>query len=177
VLVGITGFGSVWRHRLAKCDAQGRLGAPVYYNTTGISANNGVHQRPEICGYVRFDTIGGFDPHCLAKMTSRVFECAEPSVWSGCNKLLCRRILNSTAVPDSFVVVVKSRDVGRLPVGSDGWRSQDTWLISFSESREQQEAMLLMPIDGWIRATVGTLILRPSLLCRSRAGLELDKKE
>jgi len=177
VLVGITGFGSLWRHRLAKRDALGRLVPPVYYNTTGISTNNGVHQRPEICGYVRFDTIGGFDPNCPANMIGRVFECAEPAVWSGCNKLLCRRILNSIAVPDSFVVVVKSRDVGRLPVGSDGWRSQDTWLLSFSQSGELQEAMLLMPIGGWIRATLGTLILRPLLVCRSQARLELDKTE
>ena len=177
MLVGITGFGSVWRHRLARCDVRGRLVSPVYYNTTGVSANDGVHQRPEICGYLRFDTIGGFEPNYLAKIIGRVFECAEPSVWSGYNKLLCRRILNSTAVPDAFVVVVRSRDAGRLPVGTDGWRSQDTWLISFSESRELQEAMLLMPIGGWIRAAVGTLILRPSLLCRSRAGLEVDKKE
>ena len=104
MLVGVTGFGSVWRHRLAKPNEQGRMVPSVYYNTTGVFNNNGVHQRPEICGYLRFDTIGGFDPNHLANMAGRIYECAEPSVWSGYNKLLCRRIVNSKAGPEFFVV-------------------------------------------------------------------------
>jgi len=149
----------------------------VYYNTTGVFNNNGVHQRPEICGYLRFDTIGGFDPNHLANMAGRIYECAEPSVWSGYNKLLCRRIVNSKAGPEFFVVVVRSRDVGRLPVGSYGWRSRDTWLLSFSECGALQEGMLLMRIGGWIRTAMGNLVLHPSLASRSLARLVQDNEE
>jgi len=89
MLVAVTGFGSVWRHRLGKqTHDSGHFAQPVYYNTTGVVMNSNVRQRPQICGYARFDAVGGFDPNHLSKMIDRVFECAEPSVWMGCNKLL-----------------------------------------------------------------------------------------
>ena len=47
----------------------------------------------------------------------RVFECAEPCVWMGYNKLLFRRILNGGECPDCFLVAAKSELVGQLPVG------------------------------------------------------------
>ena len=88
-------FGSVWRNRPAKHDARGRLIGAVYYNTTGVAVRGKVRQRPQICGYARFDTVGGFDPNHPSRMIGRVFECAEPSVWMGHNKLLFRRILSA----------------------------------------------------------------------------------
>ena len=106
--VAVIGFGSVWRHRMGKRDARGRLTAAVYYNTTGILVRGQVRQRPQICGYARFDNVGGFDPNHPLRMIGRVFECAEPSVWMGNNKLLFRRILNGAEGPDCFLVVAKS---------------------------------------------------------------------
>ena len=162
VFVAITGFGSVWRHRLARQDVLGRLTQPVYYNTTGVLTNGKVRQRPQICGYARFDTVGGFDPNHPARMTDRVFECAEPSVWMGYNKLLFRRILKNSERPDRFLVVARSDLVGRLSVGVEGWRSPDSWVLSFSECAGWQETMLLMPVGGWIRSSLGLFILDAS---------------
>ena len=161
--VAVAGFGSVWRHRSGKQGSrEGRLAQPVYYNTTGVVVNGNVRQRPEICGYARFDAIGGFDPNHLSRMINRVFECEEPSVWMGCNKLLFKRVLKAGERPDSFLVVARSDLTGQLTVGKEGWRSADTWLLSFSECLGQQEAMLLMTLHGWIRTDVGRFLLESS---------------
>ena len=175
--VGVMGFGSVWRHRLGNRDARGRPTGAVYYNTTGITANGEIRQRPQICGYARFDTVGGFDPNRLSRMMGRVFECADPSVWMGYNKLLFRRILSRGERPDCFLVVAKSEFVGQLLVGKPDWRSPETWLLSLSESLGQQEAMLLMSIGDWIRSSLGHLVLGPSAIGRLPAGLVLRAAE
>jgi len=160
VLVAVTGFGSVWRHRFAKqTQENGRFVQPVYYNTTGVEVNGSVRQRPQICGYARFDAVGGFDPNHLPRLINRVFECAEPSVWRGCNKLLFKRVLTAGKRPDQFLVVAGSDVTGRLLVGTPGWRSADTWLLSFSEHATQQEAMLLMTVDSWIASSLGRFVL------------------
>lgn len=163
MLVAVTEFGSVWRHRLGKCTHDSRrFPQPVYYNTTGVVVKGSVRQRPRICGYARYDAIGGFDPNHLSRMFNRVFECEEPSVWMGCNKLLFKRLLKAGERPDSFLVVAKSDLTGQLAVGTEGWRSADTWLLSFSECQGQQEAMLLMALHGWIRTDVGRFVLESS---------------
>lgn len=179
MLVAVTGFGSVWRHRLGKKDERGRFAQPVYYNTTGVPVKGKIRQRPEICGYARFDRVGGFDPNHLSRMMDRVFECAEPSVWMGYNKLLFRRILKNgdAARPDCSLVITSSDFMGQLAVGSEDWRSNDTWLLSFSESKGAQEAMLLMPIGGWIRTTLGRFVLACCEPRQRRARLLLSSEE
>jgi hypothetical protein len=134
----------------------------VYYNTTGILVNGILRQRPRICGYARFDTVDGFDPNHLSRMANRVFECADPAVWMGCNKLLFKRVVRSTASLDAFLVITKSEFIGELQVGTENWRSNDTWLLSLSEHKGQQEAMLLMPLLGWIRSSIGRFVLARS---------------
>lgn len=160
------GFGSVWRHRLGKLDAHGNFTRAVYYNTTGVLVHDKVRQRSQICGYARFESIGGFDPNHPSKMIGRVFECAEPSVWMGCNKLLLRQILKAGEPADRFLVVAQSAVVGPLLVGTHDWRSPETWLVSLSERAGQQEAMLLMSIGDWIRSSLGRFVLESSTIDR-----------
>jgi hypothetical protein len=162
VLVAVTGFGSVWRHRRERYDERGRIDQPVYYNTTGVLVNGKFRQCPQICGYARFDTVGGFDPNCLSRMLNRVFECAQPSVWMGCNRLLFRRILEKRERPDRFLIVTRSDLVGQLSVGEEAWRSPESWLLSFTECGGRQETLLLMPAGGWIRSSLGLFILEAS---------------
>jgi hypothetical protein len=162
MLITITGFGSVWRRRFAKDqDDPRRFARGVYYNTTGIEIAGTVRQRPKIPGYARFHARGGFDPHRPARMLGRVFDCADPCVWQGDNKLLFKRALPTPEKPDAFLVVLRPELTGRLSVGSNGWRSSDSWLISFSECGSQQEAMLLVPAYGWIRSELGRFVLEP----------------
>jgi hypothetical protein len=133
----------------------------VYYNTTGIDIAGTIRQRPQIVGYARFDGCGGFNPNRPSQMIGRVFECAEPCVWQGQNKLLFKRLLNAPEKPDSFLVVVRAQLVGKLTIGGTDWRSADTWLISFSECGNQQEAMLLMPEHTWMQTDLGRFVLEP----------------
>ena len=178
MLVGVTGFGSVWRHRSGKqMHETGRLMRPVYYNTTGVPVNGDMRQRPRICGYARFDAVGGFDANHPSQMIGRVFECAEPCVWMGYNKLLFRRILKGRERPDRFLVIVRSDLVGKLAVGAEGWRSADTWLLSFSECPSQEETMLLMPAGGWIQSSLGLVSLEASQLRHWVARLVLHPRE
>jgi hypothetical protein len=163
MLVAVTGLGRVWRHRFGKdTDDASRFARAVYYNTTGVVVEGKIRQRPQICGYARFDAVGGFNASVPSRMISRVFECAEPSVWMGYNKLLFRRMLTKGERPDCFLVAVRQELTGVLAVGTSEWRSSDTWLLSFSACAQEQEGLFLMPAYGWIRAEVGRFVLEPS---------------
>ena len=162
VLVTVTGFGSVWRRRFGKDeDDPKRFARAAYFNTTGVLVNGHVRTRPKILGHIRFNGIGGFDPNRPLAMINSVFECAEPCVWNGQNKVLFERRLPTPEPSDYFLVVVRATEVGRLDVGSSAWRSEGTLLISFSECRDQQEAMLLMPPGSWLRTALGRFGLKP----------------
>ena len=173
MLVTITGFGSVWRRRFGnESDSKGFVRA-AYFNTTGVLVNGTIRTRPKIAGHVRFNGIGGFDPNRTLSMINSVFECAEPCVWHGQNKILFDRMLTAPRVPDYFLVVVKAAEVGCVDVGSPAWRSEGTLLISLSECRKEQEAMLLMPFGSRLRTSLGRFELRPFVSWPWSARLQL----
>ena len=175
MLVTVTGFGSVWRRRFGKNQGDPRRFArAAYFNTTGVHVDGRVRTRPRIVGHVRFNSVGGFDPNYPLRMINSVFECAEPCIWQGQNKVLFKRMLSAPQQPDYFLVVVRACEVGRLDVGSPAWRSEGTLLISFSECRNQQEAMLLMPTDSWLRTDVGRFVVRPFVSWPWSARLQLE---
>lgn len=175
MLVTVTGFGSVWRRRSGKDpNDPRRFARAAYFNTTGVHVNGRIRTRPKIVGHVRFNGVGGFDPNHSQSMVNRVFECAEPCVWQGQNKVLFKRMLPAPQSPDYFLVVVRSTEVGHLDVGSPDWRSEHSLLISLSECRDKQEAMLLMPPDSWLRTDVGRYILRPFISWPWTARLQLE---
>lgn len=162
MLVAVTGFGSLWRQRSREAEKDSHLKTDTaYYNTTGIAVNGTLRQRPKISGYARFNGTSGFDPNYPSRAIERVFECAEPCVWRGDNKLLFKRMLNKPEKPDMFLIVLQRGVHGELMIGSKDWRGRDSWLISFSESREQQEAMLLMPAYGQVVTTLGVWFVQP----------------
>jgi hypothetical protein len=174
MLVSVAGLGSLWRRRFERNpDDSHRFGRGVYYNTTGIEIAGTVRQRPKITGYARFQACGGFDPHHPSRAIGRVFVCANPGVWKGDNKVLFQRVLPAPEKPDRFLVVVTSKLNGALSVGTNNWRSGDTSLIAFSESADEQEAMLLMPASGWIRTSLGHFVLEPEVRRRWIARLVL----
>jgi hypothetical protein len=174
MLVSVAGLGSLWRRRFDRNqDDSYRFARGVYYNTTGIEIAGTVRQRPKITGYARFHACGGFDPHDPSRAIGRVFECANPGVWKGDNKLLFQRVLPAPEKPGRFLVVLTSKLNGVLSVGINNWRSPDIWLIALSESADEQEAMLLMPVSGWIRTSLGHFVLEPEVRRRWIARLVL----
>jgi hypothetical protein len=173
--VGVLGFGSVWRRRWAKgSDDSRRFARAVYYNTTGVTVNGKLHTRPRIIGHVRFNGVGGFNPNYPGRVVGRVFECEEPCWWRGQNKILFKRLLPPRTLPERYLVVARAAEVGRLPVGEPGWCSEDVWVIALSESRDDQEAMLLMAATGSFRTSVATYRLKPDGAAPWRASLELE---
>jgi hypothetical protein len=119
MLVSVAGFGSLWRWRFDKNqDDPRRFGRGVYYNTTGVEIAGTVRQQPKITGYARFHPCGGFDPHHPPRAIGWVFECAEPCVWKGDNKLVFRCVLPALEKPDRFLVVIRPNHNGLLGVGS-----------------------------------------------------------
>jgi len=174
MLVAATGFGSVWRRRFPKNqNDRRRFAHGVYYNTTGVDIDGTIRQRPKIAGYARFHAFGGFDPHHPERMIGRVFECGDPCVWQGQNKLLFRRVLPKPEKPDAFLIVVRPELNGVLAIGGAEWRSVDTWLLSFSECGDRQEAMLLMSMNGWIYTKLGRFVLEPQVRQSWKARLVL----
>jgi hypothetical protein len=174
VLVSVTGFGSVWRQRLV---SGGPIRPVVYYNTTGVMAKSSLRQRPQICGYARFDAIGGFNPNYPSKMIGRVFECTEPSAWMGCNRLLFRRLARRGICAERFLVVASSSLHGHFAVGTDDWKSADTWVLSFSEGGGNQQLMMLMGAQSWISSDLGRFVLRQSEVRPLSARLMLCASE
>jgi hypothetical protein len=175
MFVTVTGFGSVWRRRFGKDQSDPRRFArAAYFNTTGVPVGGQIRTRPRIVGHVRFNGVGGFDPNHPLGMINSVFECAEPCVWQGQNKVLFKRMLSTPQQPDYFLVVVRSSEVGHLDVGSPSWRSEGTLLISFSECRDKQEAMLLMPAGSWLRTDLGKFVLKPFISWPWSGRLQLE---
>jgi len=164
MLITVTGFGSVWRRRFGKDpDDTGRYARAAYYNTTGVLVNGIVRTRPEITGHARFNAAGGFNPNYPFRMIGRVFECAEPCIWNGQNKVLFQRVLRIPERPDYFLVATRPEQVGHLDLTQPAWKSDDSLLISFSEWHDQQETMLLMPAYAWLRSHLGTFFLEPAI--------------
>ena len=152
----------MWRRRFGKRpDDPRRFARAAYYNTTGVPVDGTIRPRLKVAGYARFNSIGGFNPNYPERMINRVFDCDEPCVWQGQNKVFFKYMLAAPHEPDFFLVVARQSDIGRLHVGDSGWKSHDGLLISFSEWHDEQESMLLLPAYGWIRSDVGTFTLQP----------------
>ena len=174
VVVSITGLGSVWRRRFGKNpDDPSWFARAAYYNTTGVPVEGTIRPRSKVAGYARFNSAGGFNPNYPQRIVNRVFDCDEPCVWQGQNKVFFKHMLTAPLEPDFFLVVARRSEIGRLHVGDSGWKSDNGLLISFSECGHEQECMLLLPAYGWIRSDVGTYMLRPTPACRWIARLQL----
>jgi hypothetical protein len=160
MLVGVTGFGSVWRRRFGKDPRDPeRFRRAAYFNTTGVRVGGRVARHRKIAGHVRFNGVGGFNPYYPQRAVGAVFECDEPCVCNGQNKVFFGRRLDHAERPDCFLVVIRSAEFGHVDVGAPGWKSGGSLLISFSEWRDQQELMLLVAPDEWMQTSLGRLIV------------------
>jgi hypothetical protein len=136
--------------------------------------NGRLVRRRKIAGHVRLDGVSGFNPNYPSRAIGKMFECAEPCVWKGQNKVLFRRLLRTATRPDCFLVVTRSDEVGRLDLTASEFKSDDSLLISLSECYDQQEALLLMPAYGFLRTALGTFFLEPFALQPSTARLRIE---
>jgi len=168
MIIGLEGFGSVWSNRNAAVTER-----IAFYNTTGIMLDGRLRHRSRLFGQVRFNGIGGFNPKHIEANIGRVFKSAGFRD-GGSPCLLLHHLLSRPLQPDYYLFRVISEDTGILEVDRAGWKSEAVVLLSLSQFREQQEAMLLVPVYGWIRGALGRFIAEPSADRPWRASLLRD---
>jgi len=157
MIIGLEGFGSVWSLRLGST-----LARTAFYNTTGITTDGKLRHRTRVFGQLRFNAVGGFNPDHIERNIGRVFEAGDlPETGARC--LLLHHISNGPALPDYFLFAVTSDSTGGLDIERSGWKSDSVVLLSLSQFREQQEALLLMPAHSWIRGGLGRFVAEPCL--------------
>ncbi len=169
MIIGLEGFGSVWSTRTRA--TRERI---AFYNTTGIVLHGKLRHRSQLFGQLRFNAIGGFNPQHIEANIGRVFESAGLGLSGrGSRCLLLHHLLSRPQPPDYYLFAVMSESTGELQIDLSGWKSDGVVLLSLSQFREQQEAMLLMPVYGWIRGGLGRFVAEPSGDRPWRASLEL----
>jgi len=155
MLISVVGFGSIWTRRIATAGI-------AYYNTTGVLVGGALRHRSCVYGVARFNGSSGFRPDCMHQMLYQVFECEPPGVWRGHNKLLLKSLVRKPARPDAYLVTIMSEQSGGINrCDARGWLHKDVQLHSFSECRERQEAMIVMPAYTWLRGQLGAFFLEP----------------
>ena len=167
MLISVLGFGSLWSSKRNPREAT------AYFNTTGLMVNGRFKNRSRLYGVVRFNSAGGFAADRMDAMLSKVFECEPPSAWNGERRVLCRRLLAAGERPDAYLVAVTSNETGGVDCHV-AWHHKDVHVVSFSECKDQQEVMLVMPAYTWIRGHVGTFFLEPDRVRPWRGGLILS---
>ena len=173
--VKILGFGSSWwtRFGLDSNDDYRYTRRAAYYNSAGVRRGQKIKRHWIVPGLVRFNGAGDFDPHFPSRAIGKTFFCSDPVSAHGGNRVLFVRRAPKTTPPDCYLVVVSSERFGIFDFDYPCWRSESTQLISVSQLRKQQEAMLLMKDGDWVRNSLGTwrLISQPNL--PSGAALQL----
>ncbi len=165
MIIGVEGFGSVWSTRVGA-----RRDRMAFYNTTGITLDGRLRHRSRLFGQIRFNAIGGFNPQHIEVHIGRVFHSAGfPDGDTRC--LLLHHLLLRPQRPDYYLFRVTSDITGELDIDRSGWKSDSVVLLSLSQFREQQEAMLLVPVHAWIRGGLGRFAAEPSAECSWRASL------
>src|SRR5688572_824149 len=140
MIIGLEGFGSVWSTRIG-----GSRERTAFYNTTGIVVDGRLRHRSRLFGQIRFNAIGGFNPLHIEANIGRVFESSRhPDPDSPC--LLLHHLLSHPQPPDYYLFRATSDSMGVFEIDLGGWKSDGVVLLSLSQFREQQEAMLLMPV-------------------------------
>jgi hypothetical protein len=178
MLVAVNGFGSIWTRRYGKNpDSPTRFTRDaVYYNTTGVPVNGKMRTRSRVYGVARFNGASGFTPHHPEKTLHRVFECPEPGTWNGGNRVLFGGLTAEQGPPDCYLVTIQTSMTGWID-REQGWKASECFLISFSESDLDQEAMLLMPAFSWVRGTAGVFVLKPEAKKTGCARLIATRKD
>jgi hypothetical protein len=125
MLVTVTGFGSVWRHRFGKDENDSRRFArAAYFNTTGVPVNGTIRMRPKIAGHVRFNGIGGgFDPNRPQRMIKSTKYSSAQRLAFGMDRIRCFSSacwgLRSNLIT-SWLSLEQTRSGGLTQVHQDG---------------------------------------------------------
>jgi len=163
MLVSLQGFGSIWEQRVGRdpSDPFRYSHRAAFYNTTGISIGGQHKYRWKVGGKIRFEGGSRFDSARLGNNINKVFECDEPEERYTWIQMCCKRRLPIPEMPDWFLFCVTSEQAGWMKLRDRSTRSDDTYVLSYSAERPQQEVLILMRPDSWIEGERGRLVVEP----------------
>ena len=180
MLVTIEGFGRIWEQRIGKdpADPLRFSSHAAFYNTTGVRVGEHgiVKHRWRVGGKIRFQGASTFDSARIENNLGRVFECDEPEERFTWLQICCKRRLASPQKPDWFLFRVTSELLGWINFKSDTAKSvRDTYLVSYSAERQDQEALLLMKPGAWVQGRQGQFVVDVDPRRPWRARLQFTK--
>jgi hypothetical protein len=181
MIVKVLEFGSSWWARFGR-DPNDRYRFTkhaAYFNSSGLLCGSKMRRHWVISGLVRFNGVSDFNPSYRLRSVGRVFDCSDLNYACGGNRLLFRQKVDSRTVPDYYLVKTSSERFGVCDFHSENWKSVSARVIAASDMRnpsgQRQEALLLMPVDGWVRNAIGTWQLRMGPEFQNGAALQLEE--
>jgi hypothetical protein len=179
MLVRILSFGTNWWARFGHDPADPRRFTrhAAYYNSTGVRCGRKVRRHWIVSGLIRFNGVGGFNPHLPNRSLGHTFSCSDLTFAFGGNRLLFERKVSKSEVPECYLVVATSATHGRIDFHSDAWKASTAAVIAASQLREAQEVMLLMKPGDWVRTDCGLWRLTEKASAGSRVSFELTEDE
>ncbi len=158
MLIALNSFGRIWTCRADREERSAHRRA-AFYNTTGVPVGDRVRHRSCVYGHVRLNGCWGFRPETAGRMLHRIFDSEGLVIWGGHRKLFLRAPA-AAASPDRYLLAIASGTVGWID-RRDAWTCANAEVVSFSESRDCQEALLLLPAFGWVHGALGTFCILP----------------
>ena len=173
--IKVLGFGSNWWARFGRdpLDRYRFTRHAAYFNSTGVQCGNKMRRHWVVPGLLRFNGVGDFNPQFPNRAVGKTFECADLVFALGGNRILFRRKIAPSGLPDFFLLAVSSVAYGSFNFEDAGWKSHSVSPIAVSHLREKQEAMLLIKAGDWVRSALGVWQLKVSDRVPHGAALEL----
>ena len=175
MLVKILGFGSNWWARFGRdpLDRYRFTRHAAYFNSAGLLCGSKIRRHWIVPGLVRFNGVGDFNPQFANRSVGQTFECADLVFACGGNRVLFRKKVAHSSLPDYFLLAVSSDKCGVFDFADVAWRSHSVMPIAVSHLRDKQEALLLMKPLDWVRSSLGTWQLKAAGDSNHAASLRL----
>ena len=163
MLVRVKGYGSIWasRNRDNPKRGQGPAVLSAFYNTTGVpTVHNNLRRFWRIAGQLRVNGYGaGFNPHFPLRTINEVFRCSDLEQVGEVNQFLLVKRVDPQEPVDNYLIVITNQEVGWI---EEHCFSPEVQVVAFSQRRDRQEIMLLMPPLSSFVTIKGTYIAVPS---------------
>jgi hypothetical protein len=179
MLVRVLNFGCNWWARFGSdpADPHRFTSHAAYYNSTGVRCSRKVRRHWVVPGLIRFNPVGGFNPHLPARSLGHTFLASDLNFMFGGNRLMLKKKMPDPVSADWYLVVVSQDVHGRMNFSASTWKSPGATVIASSQLRQVQEAMLLMKPGDWVRTVCGFWQLNVATKPNCDARLELATAE
>ena|SRR5579884_2919331 len=157
MLVKVLSFGCNWWARFGSdpADPHRYTRHAAYYNSTGIRCGRKVRRHWVVSGLIRFNGVGGFNPHLPLRAMGSTFLASDLDHLFGGNRLLLKQKVADSELADWYLIVLSQELHGRINFGCPNWKAPTALVIAASQLRQSQEAMLLMKPGDWVRTACG----------------------